>query len=77
VLECFIAADKVYGEDQANEFAKDFKWKESQLTEDLAAYVESGHDIGVMVSVRQEMEFKASREAPERKPGDIEPDQLV
>jgi hypothetical protein len=55
VLECFIVADKVYGEDQANEFAKDFKWKESQLTEDLAAYVESGHDIGVMVSARQEM----------------------
>jgi hypothetical protein len=54
VLECFIAADKVYGEDQANEFAKDFKWKESQLSEDLAAYTESRYDIGAMIGARQQ-----------------------
>jgi hypothetical protein len=54
VLECFIATDKVYGEDQANEFAKDFRWKESQLAEDLAAYEEAKLDIEVMIGVRQQ-----------------------
>jgi hypothetical protein len=53
VLECLIAADKVYGKDQANAHAKDFRWTREQLVQDLSAYEAAGHNIETMVGTRQ------------------------
>jgi hypothetical protein len=79
VLECFVAADQIYGEDRANKFAENHSWTEEQLKSDLTAYQESGYDIGAMVALRHQKnnDSGACREAQKGQPRDRAPDESL